>query len=290
VWIVRSSCCNWAWSCGLVCCDVMTRYEQIHDSIIQGNTYHRIYASSSWSCNPPCSSPCTSLPMGGYYIREDSAKRIWMYDISSMSDTLLYDFNLSIGDTINTILVTPGDIFVVQALDSIFIGSNYRNIYYYSSTYGSDTCTHFLIEGIGSGAGLFSELCGSCFEHGYRLLCYKQDNQTLYYPSNAFCSTDTSIDCNFTVSISESIRESKSVILFPNPATNELRIQSRILGTELRIERIEIYDVMGKKRLTPALSKGEGAASIDVSTLTPGMYFVRVKIEKGIVTEKFIKQ
>jgi hypothetical protein len=76
-----------------------------------------------------------------------------------------------------------------------------------------------------------------------------------------------------------------SISLFPNPVANELRIQN----AELRIEEIEIYNVLGEKCLTPSLSKGEGA-SINVSSLSAGIYFVRVKTNEGIRESKFVKE
>jgi len=86
------------------------------------------------------------------------------------------------------------------------------------------------------------------------------------------------------------------VFVFPNPAGNELRIQSRVLGTEWRIESVEIFDVLGEKCLTPTLprntgqvSKGEGVR-IDVSSLAKGIYFVTVTYDAGTkAVKKFVK-
>jgi hypothetical protein len=81
-----------------------------------------------------------------------------------------------------------------------------------------------------------------------------------------------------------------SINIFPNPATNQLTIETG----QLKIKSVEIYDVVGERllcTLTPNPSpSGEGSASIDVSKLSPGMYFVRVRTEKGEVVKKIIKQ
>jgi hypothetical protein len=71
----------------------------------------------------------------------------------------------------------------------------------------------------------------------------------------------------------------------PNPATSELIIDN----AELKIERIEIYNVLGEKCLTPTLSKGEGV-HVDVSSLSSGIYFVKVNGERGEGIAKFVKQ
>ncbi|MBK5284123.1 MAG: T9SS type A sorting domain-containing protein, partial [Bacteroidia bacterium] len=78
------------------------------------------------------------------------------------------------------------------------------------------------------------------------------------------------------------------VLIYPNPATNKIIVQS----LKFNVERVEVYDVVGRKvkALTPNPSPhGEGRASIDVSELSPGIYFVKVKGEKEFVVRKFVK-
>ena len=281
VWIVSSGCCNQAIGCGVVCCNLMTRFEMTGDTVINSLSYHKILSFGTWSCNLPCAGPCMQPNWGMNYIREDTAKKIWWLYPFTMTDTLLYDFNLTAGDTIHT-MPSYVDTNIVQSVDSILIGSDYRKIYYYnSSSYGPDTCTHFLIEGIGSGAGLFSELCGSCFEHGYRLECFKQDNQILYYPNNIFCQNDTGTVCNFTVSVSE-VKSEKYIVISPNPATTQLAISSR-QGT---IKEIEIYDVLGEKVHLEQLSISNYQLTVNVSELHSGIYFVILRGEKSSAAGK----
>ncbi|MBK5284630.1 MAG: T9SS type A sorting domain-containing protein [Bacteroidia bacterium] len=91
------------------------------------------------------------------------------------------------------------------------------------------------------------------------------------------------------VGIDEGKKEKEYFLISPNPAINEIGITN----AEFRIIEIEIYDVMGKKIkvLTPGPSpSGEESASIDVSKLTPGIYFVKVKGETGERVAKFVKQ
>jgi hypothetical protein len=189
---------------------------------------------------------------------------------------------MSVGDTIHSAVTNLTDTNIVQSIDSIFIGSDYRKIYYYNSIYMPDTCTHFLIEGIGSGAGLFSELCGSCFEHGYRLECFKQNDITLYYPNNMICQVDTGTVCNFTVSLPEQKSENY-FSLIPNPATNEIKIEN----AKSKIESVEVFDVMGQLQTSNFKPQ---TISVEVSSLAQGIYFVRVRTEKGSITRKLIKQ
>ena len=86
--------------------------------------------------------------------------------------------------------------------------------------------------------------------------------------------------------INDAINASIGVFVYPNPAGNELRIQS----AELKIESVEIYDVIGDKMFSRHPAVGSQQLSIDVSEFTPGIYFVKVKGEGKEHITKFVKQ
>ncbi|MCL2040844.1 MAG: S8 family serine peptidase [Bacteroidales bacterium] len=85
------------------------------------------------------------------------------------------------------------------------------------------------------------------------------------------------------VSISE-IADGSSIIIYPNPTSGELRVESG----ELRVESVEIFDVFGRNvsRLTSHISH---PISIDISHLPAGVYFLRIQTENNVVTRKVIK-
>jgi hypothetical protein len=89
-----------------------------------------------------------------------------------------------------------------------------------------------------------------------------------------------------TLGEQEFFSEENQDFVFPNPATNELLVQSSEPGDKAVIE---IYNVLGEKCLTPALSKGEGVR-VDVSSLPAGIYFLKVRGEKEERIAKFVKQ
>jgi hypothetical protein len=74
----------------------------------------------------------------------------------------------------------------------------------------------------------------------------------------------------------------------PNPATSELRIQN----AEFRIEKVEMYNMVGEVVLDLTLNpspEGEGLR-VDVSSLREGIYFVTLTDENGNkVVRKFVK-
>jgi hypothetical protein len=85
-------------------------------------------------------------------------------------------------------------------------------------------------------------------------------------------------EANPTATITENLNNEISV--YPNPAKNQLTI-----NVAQQIEIITIVDITGKaiKSITPT------SKTIDVSELTKGIYFLKVKTTTSIVTSKFIK-
>ena len=79
-----------------------------------------------------------------------------------------------------------------------------------------------------------------------------------------------------------------NVLIFPNPTENELRIHPNAIGTELRIESIEIYNVFGEKVYSETISGTQ--KEINIKTLAAGIYFVKVKSEKEERVAMFVKQ
>lgn len=71
------------------------------------------------------------------------------------------------------------------------------------------------------------------------------------------------------------------VILSPNPVSEQLVITSE----NLQIETITIYEVSGK--IVKQFNTVEG--SIDVSSLSEGVYFIEINSEEGKHIKKFIK-
>ena len=69
--------------------------------------------------------------------------------------------------------------------------------------------------------------------------------------------------------------------IYPNPVNAQLTISS-----EDKIGTIVILNVMGKTVKTITSSSN----TIDVSELTKGIYFLKIQMDKGLVSEKFIKE
>ena len=72
--------------------------------------------------------------------------------------------------------------------------------------------------------------------------------------------------------------------LYPNPANEELNI---IAKQNIEIQSLTIYDILGQ--VVIAVPNAKSVSKIDVSKLSSGNYFVKVKSDKGISSMKFIK-
>ena len=73
-----------------------------------------------------------------------------------------------------------------------------------------------------------------------------------------------------------------NINIYPNPATDFLQI-SNITNAQ-----IEIYNIYGQKVLSPYL--GDCECYVDVTSLSPGTYIVKVFNEELMITEKIIIQ
>lgn len=102
------------------------------------------------------------------------------------------------------------------------------------------------------------------------------NNGLISDPSNLITVhiTDTGVD-DFNLE--------KSVSMYPNPTDGELKIENG----ELKMENVQVYDVYGKLLMTVEVNGN--TTTIDASSFSSGIYFVKVKTENGVVTKRFLK-
>lgn len=192
-------------------------------------------------------------------VRNDTANRkVYFIPASDSTETLLYDFNMQIGDTV------PGYINhfnaptnSVYAIDSVLVNGNYRNRWMVDSCYSLS-----IIEGIGSDFGLLDHLPG-CMTDGnyYQLLCF-QINSITYYPTNAFF-------CGLYDFIPANIKQSNAVRLSPNPSSTNFLIES----SEASMLSFNLFDLYGKLIQTEKLN---GSHRFTIENLVQGCYMLQV--------------
>jgi len=235
------------------------------DTLIGDFTYSKIqksgviYFLDEWGW-------CTWVPMYyfNYYqgaFRNDTTNRRVYFHTSNV-DTLLYDFDLNIGDTLPITYTNPSVDFFVKTIDSILIGGEYRKRFGITSVYDTTYVFVELIEGIGSTFGLLSPIFVP-FEFGSNLDCFIQDGETLYpYPSYS---------CNLITGIDQNQDESPSFQIYPNPVSEFARISfsNQIFDTDLLL-----FNLYGEEVLT--IMNISNTNLINVSNLPAGIYLYRI--------------
>jgi hypothetical protein len=75
--------------------------------------------------------------------------------------------------------------------------------------------------------------------------------------------------------------------IYPNPTIGKLKIESE----NLRIEEIIVFDIYGRMlKVEWRNEQGERAMVMDISELSVGVYFLRIKTEQGEVMRKVLKE
>jgi hypothetical protein len=87
--------------------------------------------------------------------------------------------------------------------------------------------------------------------------------------------------CNATATVEN---DEKIMVISPNPVKNQLQI---VITDALKIEDINVYNVLGENVFTTSLENGHG--SIDFSNFQAGLYALRVKIGEKLYVRKIIK-
>ena len=104
----------------------------------------------------------------------------------------------------------------------------------------------------------------------------------------AYCVADRvtswSAQGSFETPKGEGIVENEIVFnIYPNPVENQLFIE-----TEADVEEVSVYDVYGRLQVTEAPSH-QDVIRVDVTDLNSGIYFVKVRTEKGETVRRILK-
>jgi hypothetical protein len=274
------------WTCfypgcsGYYCsCDMPVYYKS--DTTINGTIYNRLYSyglCSGQYTNGPPPYPC---PFMWYYqepeslfaiIRRDTVnKRVFLFD--NGQDQLLYDFNsMVVGQNYPSTCTNDTTYgygrLVVVSIDSIYCNGFYlmkwglghkdslMNVF--------DSNFVSVIEGIGSTYGIKTMLMPP-FENYDGLVCFSLNNIVLY--------PDSSFNCD--IALNSLQYEPKNLFeIFPNPASDRISILVTNDGINgvLTISNINGQVLKEQSILTEHVI-------VDISNLSKGVYFVRLKSE-----------
>ncbi|MFZ1634546.1 MAG: T9SS type A sorting domain-containing protein [Chitinophagales bacterium] len=213
--------------------------------------------------------------MGSFLMREDTInKKVYAQELAfGWPDTLLYDFNLNIGESAaHCAEFSVANLFpdaTVTNIDSIFIGK-YRKrweIKYTPLVEEGDSVTYW-IEGIGSDYGIFTPYGSWYWPDIRRLICYKENDSVLFSDLQFYYDCDGIFE-DTSINIFENIIEPTFVIQ-PNPADKLTQI---ILPNESNvIKQLAVFNVRNQLVFEGKFIEDE--FNMNCSGFYPGIYFI----------------
>lgn len=246
------------------------------DSIIRGQSYRKLYASST---------------VGGAgslfcYLREDTMGRVYFIGsrpdvtgaiVSDSSEHLLYDFSLSVGQGINdTVIPYQPQILYVDTINTIS-GTRRRLFTTHNAVFLQND--HFWVEGVG-GTQILQNDFVDCFETCW-CLSTKSVNGQLVYQDTLTCPFYTTGISNVPL---------LNVSLYPIPANGILTVDMRQNTTTITktYATLNLYNSLGQ-RLRAVPRDNSGLVEINVSDLSEGVYLLTIKDINGteIMLPKF---
>jgi hypothetical protein len=269
------------------CGVVLTREYSVSstDTSISGTLYKRLMKKEQslgtqiltmppftpYICPNPQAPYYQSTPQLYAYVRS-VGKQIFMRQLGSNTEQLLYDFNLNVGSTtIPSALSNTTQ--TITAIDSISTPNGFRKRYY------AGVNTIVFIEGIGHPQGfVLPEYMNGNVSGATQFLCYQQNG--------VVCSTGFSLGSNcISLGLEEKKNVSQVFSVYPNPIQTNGFIT---LANEVKNGELFIYNAIGKEvRHTKGVNGF--AIKIERADLTNGVYFFNIKQKEADVFKgKFV--
>ncbi|KAA3648958.1 MAG: T9SS C-terminal target domain-containing protein [Bacteroidetes bacterium] len=256
-------------------------FEIEKDTLINSLNYHKLIKSTERYEGTP-NYPCTlgvrtyKQEFFGSFRNDSIHKKVWLRLPNTTQDSLWFDFNYSVGDTLRPSyaieLNQQGSApLIITRIDSILLGNKSRRTYIindssclsptnplFGRTYPSQ-----LIEGIGSSNGIGKHNYNCHPASQVYLACVQLSGQTIYPTTN---------QCNTVTNLNEVKLNDFTFSFNPNPSNGEVFITNKLnlLGT------IKVYDAKGKLIVS--------SETIPQKIELPGfnkIYFIVIQTEKG---------
>lgn len=223
-------------------------------------------------------------------IRTDSSKHVYFLPANSMIESLLYDFNLKIGDTLPLSYNYPTrqyNVNIVKGIDSVKIGQNFHKRFSVCTT--QDTTVIFsIIEGLGSTRGLFNSLFVPpvpSYMYGYDLNSFYKNSSRLYEKLIVNGPTHPNakiFSCNSTTGMTENINGEEFQV-YPIPVKDYFNFH---LEVDHNTVSVGLSDILGRNLKTWNVTGSD--TQLDISSLPGGLYIIRVFNSKRVFFYKKI--
>jgi len=238
------------------------------DTTVQGQTYHKLY-TRGYDDNNGTLPPSSAVYFNHLYmlVRQEG-KSIRYFEDQQQVDSLLIDYDLTVGDTFKG-MVFHNENIVVEDIDSVLIGSEYRKVFKSNIAPGNFNAA---IEGVAEASFLDSifptGMFGASVFRPYEQLGVEHIPIVCYGQNDAVLWTGSGVECNLTVGVPDVLPEPDLVWY----------------DSENKTIRIESYD--GESRLFNSIGQEvvrttEGFISGD--NLDPGIYLVHLE-KSGMVS------
>jgi hypothetical protein len=263
------------------------------DTNVNGISYHKVYkvGGREWCmfCSPYYFYNYNSMSYAAAIRQDTVMKREYVCCTASLkTDTLLYDFNLKIGDTLNeynTIGIHERN--YVYGIDSVLRDNNYRKALVIATGTGTGRrVMDTIVEGIGSLYGLF-EAEVIPFESSTGLMCFWQNGYVVYSPGTNTKNApyyDSCVEYGLNyhwTGINSVTPENVSFSVFPNPAGKQVTL-SYELPQQQTNATLQLYNAVGQLVKTVAVKGYKGSVDNDVSALPNGIYYYTLSVD-GVV-------
>ncbi len=254
------------------------------DTTIGSNKYYKLFASGTYEFvdnSTPNSMPCSAPSLYYFqnslvgYITEINKKIYYKYvtnnnEIGLDSDTILYNFNLQVGDTVPNNFNNS-----IGVIDSISINGVYHKQY---SNFQHDF--HYLssiIEGVGSSNGLLSPAPLPFNGHNtYILNCYVVDSTHIY--------TVPWRNCNYTVGRSNK-ENNYLTSTTPNPFT-----KYTLFKVNSYMDHVTLTIINSQGTIVKVIKDNNGyELKLERDNLTTGLYFYQLHTNTSqLITGKLL--
>jgi hypothetical protein len=239
--------------------------------LLQGSGFTRVDINPGGFGGPPSSFLQPFIWNNGNTIAyRDTLKKIYFYNFLSNVDSVAYDFNLNLGDTLgDTFLNMRSNSNYVSGIDSFLVGADYHKRFWISQA-GNPQPFVALIEGVGSTNGLIEKLTPP-FEIFATTICFNYNGyQTM------IDTISGNFDCDIYASVSDIENINANVIVTPNPVNNLFTVKLKDPSTE----KIEIISSLGVKMFSQEINNSD-AIVIDSQKWKSGIYFLKVTCNKS---------
>ena len=238
------------------------------DTLINSVRYTKVYRKTQ---DALCST--NILNPYAYFgaIRQDTLNRKVFFNSPSTGDQLLYDFSISMGDTIYSwfSICAPR---VVTAVDQVTIQGQQRIRYKLEDIDQVCGGIFYLIEGVGATSGLTDPMASL----GSILLCMS-DSGNVVYRDSGYVTCNSPVDTCLAVNIPELTEE--VYIVYPNIYPSTIKVE---LKTNLKF-KASIYNVSGN-----LIQMKNVISECYFMDILPGVYVVSLQSDINVFNQKII--